>query len=155
MKLNDAVIGAALVALGLFILWHIQGFPAMPGQKFGPAWFPGIAAAGLAICGGMLVVQGVRSGQQWLVFDEWTRRKRPVAGFASVVAGLGFYVVASNPLGFHLTGLVLMLAWLRVLGARWSVAMPVAILAPIVIHLAFYKLLRIPLPWGVLEPFAF
>jgi hypothetical protein len=25
----------------------------------------------------------------------------------------------------------------------------------VIIHLAFYKLLRIPLPWGVLERFAF
>jgi putative tricarboxylic transport membrane protein len=32
---------------------------------------------------------------------------------------------------------------------------PVAIVGTILIHLAFYKLLRIPLPWGVLEPFAF
>jgi putative tricarboxylic transport membrane protein len=155
MKLNDAVIGAALVVFGVFILWHIQGFPEMHGQKFGPAWFPGIAAAGLAICGALLVVQGVRSDQRWLVVDEWTRRKRPVAGFVSVILGLAFYVVASNPLGFHLTGLMLLLAWLRILGARWAVAIPVAILAPVLIHLAFYKLLRIPLPWGVLERFAF
>ena len=155
MKINDAVTGAALVVLGVFILWHIQGYPEMPGQKFGPAWFPGIAAAGLAICGAMLVARGMRSAQPWLELDEWTRRRRPVAGFVSVIVGLAFYVVASNPLGFHLTGFLLLLAWLRILGARWAVAIPVAILAPVVIHLAFYKLLRIPLPWGVLERFAF
>jgi hypothetical protein len=44
-----------------------------------------------------------------------------------------------------------MVAWLRVLGARWSLTIPVALLAPILIHLAFYKGLRIPLPWGVLN----
>jgi putative tricarboxylic transport membrane protein len=42
-----------------------------------------------------------------------------------------------------------------VLGAAWRVALPVAALATVVIHLSFYKLLRIPLPWGVLEPYAF
>ena len=41
------------------------------------------------------------------------------------------------------------------MGASWRIVVPVAVLAPIVIHLAFYKLLRIPLPWGVLERFAF
>ena len=61
MKINDAVTGAALVALGLVILWHIQGYPEMQGQKFGPAWFPGIVAAGLAVCGAILVARGVRS----------------------------------------------------------------------------------------------
>ena len=155
MKVNDAVTGAILIALGLVILWHIQGFPAMPGQRFGPAWFPGVVAAGLAICGAMLVVQGVRSGQALVAFAGWTRRRRPVAGFISVIAGLLFYVLASNALGFHLTAIAVTLLWLRVLGARWPVAIPVAILAPLVIHLAFYKLLRIPLPWGVLERFAF
>jgi putative tricarboxylic transport membrane protein len=155
LKVNDAVTGAALVALGLVILWHIQGFPAMPGQKFGPAWFPGIVAAGLAICGAMLVVQGVRGRAPILAFGEWTRRRRPVAGFVSIVAGLAFYVLASSVLGFHLTALAVTLLWLRVLGARWPLSIAVAILAPIVIHIAFYKLLRIPLPWGVLERLAF
>ena len=39
--------GAALVALAAAILWHVQGFPEMPGQRFGPAWFPGVLATGL------------------------------------------------------------------------------------------------------------
>jgi len=155
VKINDAVTGAALVALGLVILWHIQGFPAMQGQKFGPAWFPGIVAAGLAVCGAILVARGMRSRAPLAVAGDWTRRGRPLAGFASVVAGLALYVVLSNPLGFHLTGFLLLLAWLRILGARWPVSIAVAILAPILIHLAFYKLLRIPLPWGVLERLAF
>ncbi len=71
MKFNDAAIGAVLVVLGVFIVWHIQGYPAMPGQKFGPAWFPGIVAAGLAICGAMLVVQGARSRAPWVALDGW------------------------------------------------------------------------------------
>ena len=45
MKVHDALAGAGLAALGAVVLWHIQGFPAMPGQKFGPAWFPGLIAA--------------------------------------------------------------------------------------------------------------
>jgi putative tricarboxylic transport membrane protein len=122
VKINDAVTGAALVALGLVILWHIQGYPEMQGQKFGPAWFPGIVAAGLAICGAILVARGVRSGAPLAVAGEWTRRPRPLAGFVAVIAGLALYVVLSNPLGFHLTGFLLLLAWLRILGARWTVS---------------------------------
>ena len=155
MKINDAITGVALILLGVGILWHIQGFPAMSGQKYGPAWFPGIAAAGLALCGLALVYQGVKRRAPWMALDDWTRRRRPVAGFFAVIAGLAFYVVVSNPLGFHLTGVLLLVAWLRVLGARWPVTIVVAIVAPIVIHLAFYKVLRIPLPWGVLERLAF
>ena len=49
MKVNDALIGAALAALGAVVLWHIQSFPPMPGQKYGPAWFPGLIAIGLMV----------------------------------------------------------------------------------------------------------
>ena len=155
MKVNDALTGAFLVALAAVVLWHIQGFPAMPGQKFGPAWFPGLIAVGLGVCGIALVMQGTRSGVPWIALAEWTRSRRAVAGFVSVIAGLALYVVAAGPLGFHLTAIVLLLAWMRILGTRWSVAIIVAVVAPIVIHLVFYKLLRVPLPWGVLERFAF
>ena len=34
----------------------------MPGQRFGPAWFPGSIAAGLGICGLFLIFAGVRQG---------------------------------------------------------------------------------------------
>jgi putative tricarboxylic transport membrane protein len=127
----------------------------MPGQKYGAALFPGIIAAGLAICGVLLVVRGAKSGAAWVVFDGWMARRRPMAGFIGVLLGLALYVVLADTLGFHLTGFVLLLGWTLVLGARPAVAVPVAILAPILIHLAFYKLLRIPLPWGVLQSFAF
>jgi putative tricarboxylic transport membrane protein len=36
------------------------------------------------------------------------------------------------------------------LGARWKLALPLAVLAPIGIHLIFSKLLRVPLPAGLL-----
>jgi putative tricarboxylic transport membrane protein len=38
----------------------------------------------------------------------------------------------------------------KVLGARWKLAVPVALVAPIIAHLIFAKLLRVPLPDGIL-----
>jgi putative tricarboxylic transport membrane protein len=155
VKINDALTGATLVALAAVILWHIQGFPAMPGQKFGPAWFPGLLAIGLAACGALLVNAGLRSRGPWIAFPDWLSRPRPAVGVATVLGGLLFYVLAADALGFHLTAFLLLAVWTRVLGAAWRVVIPVAVLAPVLIHLAFYKLLRIPLPWGLLERFAF
>ena len=127
----------------------------MPGQKFGPAWFPGLIAVGLILCGALLVVQGVRSGASLVVLPTWLRSPRATLGVASVIAGLLFYVVAADKLGFYLTALLILVVWMRILGASWRLTLPVAVIATIVIHLSFYKLLRIPLPWGVLERYAF
>jgi putative tricarboxylic transport membrane protein len=153
LKVNDALSGAGLAALGGAVLWHIQGFPAMPGQKFGPAWFPGLIAAGLLVCGVLLMLHATRG--PWLARPEWTTRARPLAGVAAVIGGLLFYVAAADWLGFHLTGLLLLTLWTRVLGAGWRLSLAVSVIATLAIHLSFYKLMRIPLPWGLLEHFAF
>ena len=125
----------------------------MPGQKFGPAWFPGLIAVGLIVCGGGLVFSS--KGQSWFVMPQWLQRPRPVFGVLSVLLGLLFYVLAADKLGFYLTALVIQVVWMRLLGASWRLALPVAVVATVVIHLSFYKLLRIPLPWGIFERFAF
>ena len=36
----------------------------------------------------------------------------------------------------------------------WMLILPVAIVTTLVIHAGFYKLLKVPLPWGVLQPIA-
>ena len=137
------------------MLWHIQSYPAMPGQKFGPAWFPGLIAVGLVVCGALLAVHGLRHRAPLLELPQWVRKPRPAAGVAAVIAGLLFYVLAADTLGFYLTALAIQIVWMRLLGASWRLTLPVALLATVVIHLSFYKLLRIPLPWGIFERFAF
>lgn len=127
----------------------------MPGQRFGPAWFPGLIAAGLGICGVFLMVAGARRHGPWLALPAWTARRRPLLGVGSVIAGLLFYILAADTLGFFITGTVLLAVWTRVLGASWRMAGVVAVVATLAIHFAFYRMLRIPLPWGLLEPYAF
>jgi putative tricarboxylic transport membrane protein len=155
LKINDAAGGAALVALAGVVLWHIQGFPAMPGQKFGPAWFPGLVAAGLGLCGIALIAPGLRSGGAWLTFPEWIARSRPRLAVAAMLGGVLAYILLADALGFHLTAIAVLVLWARALGASWRAALIVAIVAAISIHLAFYKGLRVPLPWGPLERWAF
>lgn len=157
MKVNDALGGAALAALGAVVLWHIQGFPPMPGQKFGPAWFPGLIAGGLILCGTLLIVSRLRApaSEPLFALPDWTRRVRPVASVASVLAGLVLYVFVVDTLGFHITAAALLLVWSRLMGASWRLAVPVALAATFAIHLSFYKLLKVPLPWGLLERVVF
>ncbi len=157
MKFNDALTGAALAALGAVILWHIQGFPPMPGQKYGPAWFPGVVACGLIACGVLLLVARLSAAntQPLAALPEWSQRIRPVAAVASVFIGLLLYIFVVDTVGFHITAAALLLLWSRMLGAAWRLAIPVALVATLAIQLSFYKLLKVPLPWGLFERFAF
>ena len=68
-----------------------------------------------------------------------------------VVGSLVFYILVANNLGFLLTATIMLVALFAVLRVplRWN--LPVAVIASFTIHFAFYKLLKVPLPWGVLK----
>ncbi|HEX6213739.1 MAG TPA: tripartite tricarboxylate transporter TctB family protein, partial [Vicinamibacterales bacterium] len=63
---------------------------------------------------------------------------------------LVFYAVASDFLGFLITAAIMVVVAARALGASWLLAVAMAVGAPIFVSLAFGKLLRVPLPPGLL-----
>jgi len=154
VRVNDAIVGACLIAFAVAILVHIQGYPLMPGQNYGAALFPGVIAVGFIATGAILLARGLREGAPLLVPGPWLRRPALVTNFLAVCAALVFYVVAADPLGFVITSIVFLGVLLLKFGVRVAVALPVAIVSTLVMHTLFYKVLRVPLPWGVLERFA-
>ncbi|MET0540614.1 MAG: tripartite tricarboxylate transporter TctB family protein [Variovorax sp.] len=156
MKFNDAVFGLILLVLGAAVLAVVQGYPKIPGQQVGPALFPGLIAAGLCVCGALLLAKGwrERGTVPWAHFDEWVRSPRHVLAFLVVLLGVVFYIVAADWLGFLLTSVLVLVALMWSLGVSPGRSVVIALIATLVIHTAFYKLLRVPLPWGVLTPYA-
>jgi putative tricarboxylic transport membrane protein len=156
MKLNDAIFGLLLMVLGATVLVAIQGYPKIPGQPVGPALFPGLIAAGLCIGGVLLVARGWRdrAGQPWLVWDDWVRSPRHAVALVVLLGSILFYIVASETLGFLITATLILVALFLVLRVAPVKAVTIAVIATLLIHLAFYKLLRVPLPWGVLKEYA-
>lgn len=156
MKLNDAIFGLVLLALGAAVLFAIQGFPKIPGQPVGPALFPGMIATGLCIAGALLVLRGLRerARQPWLVWEDWVRSPRHIAALLVLLGSVVFYIAASNWLGFLPTAALILMAMFSVLRVPPGRAVLLAVVATLVIHFAFYKLLRVPLPWGALTPYA-
>ena len=156
MKFNDAVFGFILLALGALVLAVVRGYPGMPGQQVGPALFPGLIAVGLCVSGAMLLVKGWRQRRAaaWVRLGDWAASPRHVLAAALVIGAVVFYVFASERLGFLLTASVSLLALMRAMRVPAGRAVLIALVASLLIHAAFYKLLRVPLPWGVLTPIA-
>jgi len=160
MKLNDAVWGTLFLLLSVAILVHVQSFPAMPGQRVGPALFPGVIAAGLAVCALLLIARGIAArateGERasWLTADAWLRSRRHVLAFAVVIGMNVFYILVVDRLGFIPTGIIYLAVLMAVFGVRLANGLVIAVVVTLVIHYAFYKLLKVPLPWGVLVKWA-
>jgi putative tricarboxylic transport membrane protein len=152
MKFNDAVLGAVFLALSIAVLVAIQGYPRIPGQSIGPGAFPGLIAILLGGCSIALIWRGwrERANQPLVAIGAWLGSPRHVQNFLVAAGSLAFYVLASDRLGFLVCGALILLALFLTLRVRQRLALPLALVLPIVIHLIFYKLLRVPLPWGVL-----
>lgn len=154
MRIHDSLTGALLLLLSLAVLWHVQSFPPAAGQPYGPALFPGLIAGGLALASAALVWQGWRAGGPLLAAGDGLRSPRHLAALATALGGMVFYILAVDTLGFIVCSLVVLIALQVALGVRVPVALGAALLATLVIHSCFYKLLRVPLPWGWLQPIA-
>jgi putative tricarboxylic transport membrane protein len=156
VRFNDAVIGIALLALAGAMVWLTRGFPPMPGQKYGPALFPVLIASGLAVCALLLIIRGWRERRhvRLLALAPWARDPRRVGGVSIVLACILAYILLSEPVGFFIVAGGILLLLLMSSGLAWSRAVPIAIAVTIAIHVSFYSVLRVPLPWGVLTPMA-
>ena len=150
MKFNDAILGGVFLVLAVAILVHIQGFPNIPGQKIGPGAFPGMIAAILAFCSAALIWRGVKEKTPLVAVGAWLGSPRHVRNFLVTVGALVFYILAAEKVGFLICAALILLSLFWTLNVRTRWAVPLALVLPVVIHVIFYKLLRVPLPWGVL-----
>ncbi len=162
MHLSDRITGAFLIALGGVAAYAGSRLPPVPGQQIGPNVFPMVIGTGLAICGVLIALGVGRHFEEEAEADlaahsaaeaatpalagSWWRGSMALIPPALLV----FYVLAVDRLGFLVTAAAIVLVTALALGARLRLAVPLAIAAPLVVHLLFAKLLRVPLPVGLI-----
>jgi putative tricarboxylic transport membrane protein len=150
VRLGDRVWGALFFALAVAILWRIRTFDPIPGQNVGPGAFPGLLAVALLGCSIALFVRGVKRDVGLLKWGSWLASPYHLTNFLAVVAALLFYIFFANKLGFLITAsIILLLLQLKLRVKPW-IAACVTVAIVFLIHLIFYKMLRVTLPWGVL-----
>jgi putative tricarboxylic transport membrane protein len=157
MRIPDRVSGLFLVGLGAAAAYGGWQLPPVPGQPVGPNVFPLVIGLGLALCG-LAITFGIGHSfeeEEEIVPYEGGEAPAPrgkLYGLRALLppALLLFYVAVADRVGFILTAAIIVFVTATALGARWRLALPLTVLAPIVIHLIFSKLLRVPLPIGLL-----
>jgi putative tricarboxylic transport membrane protein len=153
MRINDAAFGLALLGGAGLIAWTASGFPEMPGQRFGPSLFPDLIATGFAICGALLVWNGLHSGEVHGIVEvpEWMRRHGEILDVVLVIGGLGLLILLWTIVGF-LIGASIYVGVLisRFRRGRLASSWLVAIAACAMIDYGFRKWLLVPLPMGPL-----
>jgi putative tricarboxylic transport membrane protein len=153
MKFHDTVLGLAMFALALFIFAYALTIPPMPGQQYGADVFPRLVAIGLGGFGLLLAWNGWRArapGDRWVAIAPWVRDSRTSGNFLLALAAIAVYVALEETVGF----IPLAIAILFTLFVRQHVpplrSAVIAVLATVVIQIAFANLLRVPLPRGIL-----
>ena len=157
MRLPDRVTGLFLVGLGAAAAYGGWKLPPVPGQPVGPNVFPLVIGIGLLLCG-LAIAFGIghsfEEEEEIIPFEggEAPAPQGKLYGLRALLppALLLFYVAVADRVGFILTAAIIVYVTATALGARWKLALPLTVGAPIVIHLIFSKLLRVPLPIGLL-----
>lgn len=158
MKVNDAISGMGFVLLAGLVYWLTWDFPGMHGQPYGPALFPRLIAVMMAVGGLGLIVQGARKRAEGpsMTMPEWVRSPRHVAGLLAVIVAVIFYILVSRWLGFVLSAFIILVVLFTILRGRahlWS-SLAIAAVTTLAIQQFFGDLLRVPLPWGILQSVA-
>lgn len=152
MRVSDAVFGAVLLALAAGILLLARGFPAMPGQDYGPALFPSLMAAGFGLCGLVLLVRGVPrlAAEGAFHVAGWEGGWRRLGDVGLIVGGLVLWMLVWDRAGFLLGATLYAGALMVRFRGRPLSSFVIALALALVIDWGFRRLLLVPLPLGPL-----
>jgi putative tricarboxylic transport membrane protein len=155
MGLNDAVSGLLLIIFGMVVVAWSRTFPPAIGQVIGPGFFPVLVGAGIAACGAVLLWSGRKvRGAILLELEDWVRQPRLMLNGGLVIGALIFYAMVVETVGFFITAFAILAILFLAFGVRRRWIAPLAAAVTLGLHVSFYSLLRVPLPWGWLEGMA-
>ena len=121
MKPSHICIGAAILALSAFFVAGIPGISGDEGYAgLSPRFMPTLVAIGLAVCGALLLWQGLRGGFRNMPEEDAELLSAPhnFKGFLWVSAGLVANMALIGTLGFVLSSTLMMVCVARGYGSH-------------------------------------
>ncbi len=153
MRRTDAWVGLGLAVLAGAVLWSARAFPNVPGQKLGAAFLPMLVGAGLLLCGIALVVRSLRGRRLCRPTPRLQAGSEHFGSSLVIIGAVLAYILLSERIGFLIIAPLCLMAGFLAFRIGWRRALLWAIGGTVLVHFAFYKLLRVPLPWGPITPF--
>ncbi len=160
MKFDDAINGLVAIVFGGVLIIQARNFPEVRHIEYGPGLLPTLVGIGLIAAGTVLLVRRVFAGHGkqvgWVSIGrgEGVDRSRGLVAMALQIIAVTFYIAAVNTLGFLITMPIVLFSLIWWFDRRSVRAVLVAVFGSIVIHSFFYQVMSVPLPWGLLEPYA-
>ncbi len=152
MGSKDLIGGGIFTALGIFIFILTLRFPSLEGDHPGPGLFPAILAVLFVFFGGIVLYRGFRPVTEDGT-EEGVGESTPPENYFNplfVLALIIAYMILSDWLGFLITScLVLFLMMNRLRVSFWR-SIFISILLTLFVNIMFSKILRVPLPPGLL-----
>lgn len=139
----DLWTGLGLMALAAWIFYLTEFLPKVP-QGIGPGDYPRVAAAGLFVLGGLLVVEALRrlGAQRQILFN-----RRGLVRILALAAATYAYILAMPALGFLLTSPVFLFsAMLLFRVEKKRVAALIGVFLSVAVDLVFYHAFQVVLP---------
>ena len=147
MRFNDALIGIAVIILGLTVVTHSQTFPRL-GNMPGPSLFPTIIGSLLMLIGAEQVFSGIKSRAPLVTFLPGFNVKG-ISNVLTAIIGVIFYIYAADKLGFLLTSFCIMFVMMILMKGKLLPSILSAAGATLCAYLIFNKMLSVPLPRGI------
>lgn len=151
MRVRDTFMGAGFVGAGALVFAVTLSYPPGDAGQPGPAFFPRIVAVLMAAFGVALAMAGARRHEP-IARVDWRQRvgSRGFVDALFVIGAVVGYIALADRLGFLITGtaLAFVLMYRLQVGALRSAV--VAVVFTVIVHFLFFKVLRVPLPTGLL-----
>jgi putative tricarboxylic transport membrane protein len=150
MGKKDCIGGGIFVGLGIFIWASTFGFPVLDDAHPGPSLFPRVLGTLFIVFGAMVVYSGWKSRE----VPQTNPDEEPIPlnyfNPILVIILIAAFIALANKLGFIITGvaiLFILMMKLRVSILKRSI---VSIALVCFVYFIFSKILRVPLPMGLL-----
>ena len=147
---NSRATGGGFVLLGLAMLAMALPMEGPRHMAYGPGVFP--SAIGVLMVLGGLVVAFRREPRDREPGEPASRRR--ITAFVLFAAAPLVFALILPVLGFLIAAPPLIALLVVISGGRWPAAVATALASTLLLQVIFQQVMRVPLPWGLLEPYA-